>query len=83
MDQLEVQRLLAEADAADARRPPPAPPTEQDLEKAVADAALAVRRVRNRLQSFHASSRHSNALEVPLAVFNQAVDRLAAFRGCQ
>ncbi len=59
------------------------PPTDRELVEDVARAALDVRRVRLRLQGFGASSRHSSALEVPLGVFDAAVERLAVFRGAQ
>jgi hypothetical protein len=50
----------------------------------VARAALALRGARKRLQTFQAGvSTASRALDVPLAAFDAAVERLAEFRGCQ
>jgi hypothetical protein len=56
------------------------PPTEQELERDVILAALEVRRVRMRLARFGSGVRASNALDVPRAVLDQAVERLAVFR---
>ncbi len=76
--ELEFQRQVAKALAEDA----PAPTfTDRELVEVVALAALEVRRVRNRLGDFRAGSRGNGALEMPLAAFEAAVDRLAAARG--
>lgn len=83
MNELAFQKAMREADAVDARLPSAAP-TEQELVNDVARAALALRSARKRLQTFQAGvSTASRALDVPLAVFDQAVERLAAFRGQQ
>ena len=83
MEELAFRKAMQAADEADAARPV-APPTESELVNDVARAALEVRSMRKRLEGFQAGiSTYSRAIAVPLAVFDAAVERLAAFRGCQ
>jgi len=75
--ELEFQRQSAAADATVA----PAP-TDRELVEVVALAALEVRRTRKRLEKFRAGTRgYAQAMEVPLAAFNRAVEQLAELRG--
>jgi hypothetical protein len=57
-----------------------APASDRELVYQVARAALEVRRVERRLRAFNAGRRASNALMVPLAEFDAAVEALANFR---
>lgn len=83
MDELAFRKAMDAADQADAQRPA-APPTEIDLVNDVARTALEVRKMRKRLEGFKAGiGTYSRAIAAPMASFDAAVERLAAFRGCQ